>query len=113
MLRNAMLLYPYIKNDTISHGKAAEMLGIPKMELIELYGSLGIAYPDDTGGNYCRHKKKGLKELGRCFRNVNAARWHLRFAKRIKHLENFHCNNQMKILIKSYDLCIIIVQEGM
>lgn len=48
MLRNAMLLYPYIKNDTISHGKAAEMLGIPKMELIELYGSLGIAYFDMT-----------------------------------------------------------------
>jgi len=43
-----MLLYPYIKNDTISHGKAAEMLGIPKMELIELYGSLGIAYFDLT-----------------------------------------------------------------
>lgn len=49
--------YIHIKNDTISHGKAAEMLGIPKMGLIELYGSLGIAYPDDTGGNYCRHKK--------------------------------------------------------
>lgn len=48
LLRNAMLLYPYIKNDTISHGKAAEMLGIPKMELIELYGSLGIAYFDMT-----------------------------------------------------------------
>ena len=50
LLRNAMLLYPYIKNDTISHGKAAEMLGIPKMELIELYGSLGIAYFDMTEG---------------------------------------------------------------
>lgn len=46
LLRNAMLLYPYIKNDTISHGKAAEMLGIPKIELIELYGSLRIAYFD-------------------------------------------------------------------
>ena len=32
LLRNAMLLSPYIKNDTISHGKAAEeMIGIPKM----------------------------------------------------------------------------------
>jgi len=48
LLRNAMLLYPYIKNDTISHGKAAEMLGIPKIELIELYGSVGIAYFDLT-----------------------------------------------------------------
>lgn len=48
LLRNAMLLYPYIKKDTISHGKAAEMLGITKMELIELYGSVGIAYFDMT-----------------------------------------------------------------
>ena len=46
--RNAMLVYPYIKSGVISHGKAAEMLGIPKMELIELYGSLGIAYFDMT-----------------------------------------------------------------
>ncbi|MCM1102042.1 MAG: UPF0175 family protein [Clostridium sp.] len=42
--RNALLLYPYIKNLTISHGKAAEMLGISKWELIELYDSLGLAY---------------------------------------------------------------------
>ncbi|MCM1125829.1 MAG: hypothetical protein NC429_05100, partial [Lachnospiraceae bacterium] len=28
--RNALLLYPYIKNLTISHGRAAEMLGISK-----------------------------------------------------------------------------------
>ena len=46
--RNAMLVYPYIKSGVMSHGKAAEMLGIPKMELIELYGSLGIAYFDMT-----------------------------------------------------------------
>lgn len=26
--RNAMLVYPYIQNGTISHGKAAEILGI-------------------------------------------------------------------------------------
>ncbi|MCM1397931.1 MAG: UPF0175 family protein [Clostridium sp.] len=42
--RNALLLYPYIKNLTISHGKAAEMLGISKWELIELYNNLGLAY---------------------------------------------------------------------
>ena len=42
--RNALLLYPYIKNLTISHGKAAEILGIPKWELIELYDNLGLAY---------------------------------------------------------------------
>ena len=26
--RNALLLYPFIKNETISHGRAAEILGI-------------------------------------------------------------------------------------
>lgn len=44
--RNAMILYPYIKNLTISHGKAAEILGISKLELIELYGEKGLAYID-------------------------------------------------------------------
>lgn len=44
--RNALLLYPYIKNMTISHGKAAEILGIPKWELIELYDGLGLPYLD-------------------------------------------------------------------
>ena len=28
--RNAMILYPYIRKDIISHGKAAEILGILK-----------------------------------------------------------------------------------
>lgn len=28
--RNAMMLYPYIQNGTISHGKAAEILGVFK-----------------------------------------------------------------------------------
>ena len=44
LLRNALLLYPYIDDRTISHGKAAEILGIPKYELIELYDSIGLAY---------------------------------------------------------------------
>lgn len=44
--RNALLLYPYIKNLTISHGKAAEILGIRKHELIDLYSKLGLAYWD-------------------------------------------------------------------
>lgn len=42
--RNALLLYPYIKDKTISHGKAAEILGISKYELIELYDKMGLAY---------------------------------------------------------------------
>ena len=46
--RNALLLYPYIKNETISHGRAAEILGISKWELIELYGSEGFPYIDQS-----------------------------------------------------------------
>jgi len=44
MERNALILYPYINNRVISHGKAAEILGIPKYDLIELYDRLGLAY---------------------------------------------------------------------
>ena len=42
--RNALLLYPYINDKTISHGKAAEILCISKFELISLYDRLGLAY---------------------------------------------------------------------
>lgn len=44
LIRNAMMLYPYIQNGTISHGKAAEILGIFKMDLITLYGKVGLSY---------------------------------------------------------------------
>ena len=44
--RNALMLYPYIKNLTISHGRAAEILGISKWKLIQLYDHLGLAYLD-------------------------------------------------------------------
>ena len=39
--RNAMLVYPYIKSGVMSHGKAAEMLGLHKIGLIILYGKYG------------------------------------------------------------------------
>lgn len=42
--RNAMLLYPLIQNMTISHGRAAEILGVRKTDLIEFYDSMGIPY---------------------------------------------------------------------
>lgn len=44
--RNALMLYPFIKNLVISHGRAAEILGIPKWKLIELYAQFGIPYLD-------------------------------------------------------------------
>ena len=40
--------YPYILNQTISHGRAAEILGIRKSELIDLYDKLGYSYFDMT-----------------------------------------------------------------
>lgn len=45
--RNAMLVYPYIKSGVLSHGKAAELLGLRKTELITLYGKLGLPYFDE------------------------------------------------------------------
>lgn len=48
LTRNALLLYPYILNQTISHGRAAEILGIGKSELIDLYDRLGYSYFDMT-----------------------------------------------------------------
>lgn len=48
LMRNAMILFPYFQNETISHGKAAQILGIHKMDLIALYSNLGIPYLDQT-----------------------------------------------------------------
>ena len=48
LTRNALLLYPYILNQTISRGRAAEILGIRKLELIDLYDKLGYSYFDMT-----------------------------------------------------------------
>ncbi len=48
LTRNALLLYPYILNQTISHGGAAEILGIRKSELIDIYDQLGYSYLDMT-----------------------------------------------------------------
>ena len=46
--QNAMLLYPMIRNSVISHGRAAEILGISKWNLIEFYNSIGIPYLNQT-----------------------------------------------------------------
>ncbi len=44
--RNALLLYPYIYKNVISHGRAAEILGIKKIDLIDLYDQMGFPYFD-------------------------------------------------------------------
>ena len=46
--RDALLLYLPILDRTISHGKAAEILGISKLDLIDLYASMGLSYLDQT-----------------------------------------------------------------
>lgn len=48
LMRNAMILYPYIHDGVISYGKAAEILGVFKMDLITLYGKLGLPYIEMT-----------------------------------------------------------------
>ena len=64
--RNAPLLYPYILNQSISHGRAAEILGIGKSELLDIYDKLGYSYLDliqdeleDDIDTYLQLKKKG------------------------------------------------------
>ena len=47
-IRSALLIYPSIVRGDISYGRAAELLEMHKMELIELYGSMGIPYFDMT-----------------------------------------------------------------
>ena len=42
--RNPMILYPLIQNLTISHGRAAELLGVHKLDLIEFYNQMGLPY---------------------------------------------------------------------
>lgn len=42
--RNAMILYPFIADQTISYGRAAEILGINKWSLIEIFAKVGIPY---------------------------------------------------------------------
>ena len=42
--QSAMLLYPLVQNLTISHGRAAEILGVHKYDLIDFYASMGFPY---------------------------------------------------------------------
>ena len=44
----ALLLYPYIHSGDISHGKAAEILGMNRLDLIDLYGEMELPYFCET-----------------------------------------------------------------
>ena len=62
-MRKALLLYPSIANDTISHGRAAELLGMSKMDLIRLYSRLGIPYLDMTDEEFEEEIQKNGERL--------------------------------------------------
>jgi hypothetical protein len=49
--RCAMMLYPYIRDLTISHGRAAEILGMNKLDLIDLYCEMGLPYLNQSASN--------------------------------------------------------------
>lgn len=63
MQRNALLMYPYILNKKISHGKAAEILGIHKLDLIDIYGQIGLSYFDQIRDELDKDLKT-FNELG-------------------------------------------------
>ena len=46
--QTALLLYPYIANGDMSNGKAAELLGMSKTELLDMFGEMGIPYYNQT-----------------------------------------------------------------
>ena len=46
LYRNALILFRPIRNLEISYGRAAELLGINKYDLIDLYEDMGIPYYD-------------------------------------------------------------------
>ena len=48
MKQYALLLYPYIQNGDISHGRAAEILGMKRLDLIDLYGEMELPYFCET-----------------------------------------------------------------
>lgn len=43
-----MIIFPFIQNETISYGKAAEILNLRKLDLITLYGKMGLPYFNQT-----------------------------------------------------------------
>ena len=46
--QTALLLYPYIAHGDMSNGKAAELLGISKTDLLDMFGEMGIPYYNQT-----------------------------------------------------------------
>ena len=65
--RNAMMLYPYIQDLTISHGKAADILGVNKLDLIDFYCGMGLPYLNQPISDLeeeltAFHRMRGMRE---------------------------------------------------
>ena len=66
--RNAMIMYPYVRSGIVSHGKAAQIIGIKKWDLITLYDKLGFPYLSNVS-DY-EDDLRTVKELKNyCFRS--------------------------------------------
>lgn len=46
--RDALMLYPCILDGSMSHGQVADILGITRLDLIDLYAEMGFFYFDLT-----------------------------------------------------------------
>ncbi|MCL1950003.1 MAG: UPF0175 family protein [Turicibacter sp.] len=62
--QQALIMYPYIKNETMSHGYVANLLGISKLELIEIYGNYGIPYLDMNEDEFEKEEQAVKSMLG-------------------------------------------------
>lgn len=62
--RAAFLLYAYIDSEMLSTGKAAELLGMRKFDLIDFYGTYGIPYVRVDEDAYHLVYRKKLAKMG-------------------------------------------------
>ena len=56
--RAAFLLYAYIDSGLMSHGYAADLLGVDKFDLIDFYGKYGIPYINEKDWDKYKDSEK-------------------------------------------------------
>lgn len=62
--RAAFLLYAYIDEGKLSHGKAAELLGVDKFDLIDFYDKYGLKYIKYSLSDYAEKEKQLFEDFG-------------------------------------------------
>ena len=63
--RAAFLLYAYIDAGKLSHGRAAELLGVDKFDLIDFYGGHGLEYVNYPSDKYAEAEDKLIEHFDR------------------------------------------------